>query len=157
MSPRGISPRLYVRLRASTRRILTPAGCTLQLTYRQLRTFFKTCFEYNNRNGYFFTYSHFSRLGKWSVCELRFRRSPTNAPLQPTCLFSVSDSLFVGRLFDFARLPKLRKDSKPANVARTDPRGWLFRVPLAIPFKSSWDSPGHGRAHLFWNHYRHRS
>ena len=132
-------------------------GCTLQLTYRRLQANFDTRLEYNNRNGCYFNYPRFSGLGKWSFRELRFRRAPTDAPLQPPHLSRMSDSLPMGRLFDVTRLPKLRKDAKPANVAGTDPRGRLFRVLLAVPVQSAWDSPRHDRAHLFWDHYRHRS
>ena len=133
------------------------SACTLQLTYRRLRANFDTGFEYNNRDECFFNDSHFSGLGKRSFCELRVRRAPADASLQPPHLSRMSDSLPVARLFDVTRLPNLRKDAKPANVAGADPGGRLFRVLLAVPVQSAWDSPWHDRTYLFWDHYRHRS
>ncbi len=78
-----------------------------------------------------------SRLDKRPVCELRIRRSPTNPPLQPAHMPPLPDSFFVGGLSDSARVPIMRKDAEPPNMAGADFGSRLFRVLLAVPVKTA--------------------
>ncbi len=62
--------------------------------------------------------------------------------------------LSMDRLSDSTSLPKLWKEAEPANVAGTDYDGRLFRVPVAVPLKGTWDSPWDDRVGVLWNHHR---
>ena len=109
--------------------------------------------EYNNRNECHLNCPVPARLGKRFVRKLRLRCSTPNPPIQPAHVPSLPDSIFMGRLFDSAYLPKLWKDAKPADVAGPDHRSHFFRIFLVVPVKSTWYTPWHDRSHLFWDHY----
>ena len=121
----------------------------------QLQVNFGARLEYNNGNGRHLTHPNFAWLGERAVCELRIRRSPTNPPLQPAHLPTLSGPFFLGRLLDSTRLPRLWEDAQSADLAGPDSCGRLFYILLAVPVKSAWDSAGNDRADLFRDHYCH--
>ena len=121
----------------------------------QLHVNFGARLEYNNGNGCDFARTNFAGLGERAVCELRIRCSPTNPPLQPAHLPTLSGPFFVDRVFDSARLPRLREGAQSADLAGSDFRGRLFFVLLAVPVQGAWNSAGNDRVDLFRDHYRY--